>query len=112
MPDHVDAVKDEGAIVTSLGMNYLHIPVPFLHPLPEHVRLFCKVLFQIRDDKVFVHCIMNYRVSVFMYHYLSKVEGMGEVESRSPMFDRWNMEPQWQEALNWSRMDLGFSSQG
>lgn len=107
MPDHEDAVQNESSIVTSFGMNYLHIPVPFQTPRVEHVRLFCNFLYPIRKDKVFIHCIMNYRVSVFMYHYLSKVEGKEEFDSKSPIFQKWSMEPQWKEALKWSRVEIG-----
>ena len=107
MPDHADAIANEGELVSALGMNYVHIPVPFNSPQKEHVRLFCNVLSQIRRDKVFVHCIMNYRVSAFMYHYLSKVEENGEDQSRSLMFNKWNMEPEWEEVMSWSATDIG-----
>ncbi len=107
MPDHPDALSNEGKLVSALGMNYIHIPVPFDSPTPEHVRLFCKILSQIRNEKVFIHCIMNYRVSAFMYHYLSKIEKRDEVSSRSTMFQKWNMEPVWEELMSWSTIDLG-----
>lgn len=107
MPDHADAISNEGELVSALGMNYLHIPVPFDNPTPDHVRLFCRVLSQIGHDKVFVHCIMNYRVSAFMYHYLTKIEKRDEDSSRSSMFRKWNMEPEWEKLMSWSSTDLG-----
>jgi len=107
MPDHPDALSNEGELVSSLGMNYIHIPVPFDEPTPDHVRLFCKILSQIRNEKVFIHCIMNYRVSAFMYHYLRKIEKRDEVASRSTMFQKWNIEPAWEELMSWSETDLG-----
>ncbi len=107
MPDHLDALSNEGELVAALGMNYIHIPVPFDTPTPEHVKLFCKILSQIRNEKVFIHCIMNYRVSAFMYHYLSKIEKRDEVNSRSAMFQKWKMEPAWVELMSWSEIDIG-----
>jgi len=107
MPDHADAISNEGELVSALGMNYLHIPVPFDNPTPDHVDLFCSILSQIRHDKVFVHCIMNYRVSAFMFHYLTKIEKRDEDSSRSPMFRKWNMEPAWEKLMSWSSTDLG-----
>jgi protein tyrosine phosphatase (PTP) superfamily phosphohydrolase (DUF442 family) len=107
MPDHPDALANEGELVSVLGMNYLHIPVPFDNPTPDHVKLFCDLLVQIRQEKVFIHCIMNYRVSAFMYHYLSKIENRDESDSRSIMFQKWNMEPAWRKVLSWSSSDLG-----
>ena len=107
MPDHPDAIANEGKLVSALGMNYIHIPVPFDNPGPPQLRLFCKLLDGIGDEKVFIHCIMNYRVSAFMYHYLSKVKGLPEQQARSEMFQKWDMEPVWQDLMKWSSADIG-----
>lgn len=50
MPDHADSLSNEGELVSALGMNYIHIPVPFDKPTREHVRLFCKILYQVEKD--------------------------------------------------------------
>ena len=34
MPDHPDALSNEDELVSTLGMNYLHLPVPFGNPTP------------------------------------------------------------------------------
>jgi protein tyrosine phosphatase (PTP) superfamily phosphohydrolase (DUF442 family) len=107
MPDHPEAVPNEGKLVSALGMNYLHIPVPFDQPTPAKVSLFCRMLSQIRYDRVFIHCIMNYRVSAFMYHYLSKMEQRDDADARSPMFEKWEVDPVWREVMTWSSSDLG-----
>ncbi len=44
MPDHPDSIDDEGQLVTELGMNYLHLPVPFDSPSADHLRQFCALL--------------------------------------------------------------------
>lgn len=107
MPDHADSLADEGDLVTRHGMSYIHLPVPFDAPEPEHLRRFCRLLQPLRDDKVFVHCIMNYRVSAFLYHYLTKVEGWDDGRARSPIFARWEMQPEWRELMTWSESDIG-----
>jgi protein tyrosine phosphatase (PTP) superfamily phosphohydrolase (DUF442 family) len=107
MPDHPLALANEGELVSALGMNYIHIPVPFDNPSPDQVGLFCRIMSQISHDKVFIHCIMNYRVSAFMYHYLSKVEQRDEDSARSIMFEKWDMDPVWTRLMNWSSSDLG-----
>ncbi len=107
MPDHPDALANEGELVSALGMNYIHIPVPFDNPTPDHVRLFCNLLAQIKHEKVFIHCIMNYRVSAFMFHYLDKVENCDETNSRSIMFQKWTMEPVWEDVMSWSSFNIG-----
>ena len=107
MPDHEDSYDDEGALVTALAMAYIHIPVPFDAPTGDHVRRFCHTMTAWADQPVFVHCIMNYRVSAFMFHYRHKVLGMDQSTSRSPMFQRWSPDPVWQELLQRSADDLG-----
>ena len=106
LPDHVDAYVEEGAIVTRLGMKYVHIPVPFDAPEPRHWRQFRDVMNALENEKVFVHCIMNYRVSVFLLHYLQRSQHLSEADARSPMFDRWQPDEVWQGVLNWTDADL------
>ena len=106
MPDHADSIDNEGSLVTTRGMHYYHIPVPFDAPEPAHVRQFCKLMETLENQKVFVHCIMNYRVSAFMYLYLHKVKGYTEDAARSPMFGKWKIEPQWQAIVELSAEEL------
>lgn len=101
MPDHKDSLDDEGALVTGLGMSYFHIPVPFDAPTHDHLIQFITVMTSLRPRKVFVHCIMNYRVSAFMYHYLRLVEGADEESARSSIFARWKPNDTWQQVMNW-----------
>ena len=41
------------------------------------------------DSKIFVHCVVNFRVSAFMYHYLKLAKGYTDEDARSPMFEKW-----------------------
>ena len=107
LPDHPDSLADEGALVAALGMTYCHLPVPFDAPAPIHVQRFCALLEAQRDQRLFVHCIMNYRVSAFMYLYLKYVEGCADGDARSPIFDHWQVEPQWQALLRMDQATLG-----
>ena len=107
MPEHADSIDHEGSIVTRLGMCYFHIPVPFNAPEPGHVRLFCSVMDALEGKKLFVHCIMNYRVSAFMYHYLNKVKGVGHEAARSAIFDIWAPDDAWKRLIGLSKKELG-----
>ena len=108
MPDHPDSIDHEGKLVTELGMNYLHLPVPFDQPEADHLKQFFGLLQSQGEQAVFVHCIMNYRVSAFMYHYLTLIEDWPEDRARSPIFDKWEIEPQWQAIMELSPDQLGF----
>ena len=111
MPDHKKSIATEGAIVSSLGMNYVHIPVEFDSPKPSQVKLFCDTMKSLEDTKVFVHCIMNYRVSAFMYHYLGKVAGLNDEQSKSAMFLKWKPDDVWQQVMTWSKEDIGLQDE-
>ena len=66
-----NAIENEGSIVASLGMTYIHIPVPFEAPTPEHLRKFFGFMNGLSEEKVFVHCAVNARVSAFVFKYLT-----------------------------------------
>ena len=108
MPDHPDSIDHEGRLVTELGMNYFHLPVPFDAPGRDHVKQFLALIQSQSDQPIFVHCIMNYRVSAFMYHYLTLIEELPEEQARSPIFEKWDIEPQWQSIMDLSPDQLGF----
>jgi len=92
LPSSDHAISDEGSIVTDLGMAYVHIPVSFESPRVEDLRLFFGVLDAFSSSKVWVHCVVNARVSVFSYHYLTKRRGLSSTEARSNLLERWEPE--------------------
>ena len=65
------ALKNEDKIVTKNGMMYIHIPISWKKPEKKRLKLFLGLLEALAKEnkKVFIHCIMNYRVSVFLYVY-------------------------------------------
>lgn len=105
MPDSDHAIAEEGSIVTSLGMSYIHIPVPFDRPTVDHLRQFFGVMKAFDGKKVWVHCVMNWRVSAFMYHYLRIEKGWKEEDCRSPLLKEWEpgMDEVWRPFLNLDR---------
>jgi uncharacterized protein (TIGR01244 family) len=63
------ALDDEGGLARSLGMEYVHIPVLWENPTRADLDRFCEAMEARRDKKLFVHCVANRRVSVFMALY-------------------------------------------
>lgn len=108
MPDHPHAVADEAEIVANLGMNYHTIPVPFDSPQPSHVLAFCELMHSLKSSAVFVHCIMNFRASAFLFLYLKHIEGLPEHMARSVMFDHWTPDATWQDLLEWDNTVIGW----
>jgi protein tyrosine phosphatase (PTP) superfamily phosphohydrolase (DUF442 family) len=90
LPSSDHALPDEGAIVTGLGMNYVHIPVRWEAPRVEQFRRFAGILRQLEGEKVWVHCVANMRVSCFMYLYRRHELGWPEADARRHMAPIWD----------------------
>lgn len=101
MPDSDHALADEGSIVTGLGMSFVHIPVDFGNPTLDDLRQFIGVMQALEGRKVWVHCVVNARVSAFLYHYLKSFRGLDEAACRSPILEKWEprMDDVWRNFL-------------
>jgi len=93
------ALKKEDKIVSKNGMMYIHLPITWKAPELDRLELFLKLLeiLEKENRKVFVHCIMNYRASVFMHIY-KRVVWREEEELIAP--DGYKPNTIWQEILN------------
>jgi len=99
MPDNEHAIPSEGSLVSSLGMTYIHIPVPFDAPTEAHFEAFSGYMNTLKEQKVWVHCVVNARVSAFLYRYLQDEKGLTPAESTSPILTAWlpKMDLVWKE---------------
>jgi protein tyrosine phosphatase (PTP) superfamily phosphohydrolase (DUF442 family) len=67
---HVSAdLPDESDVVCSLGIEYVHIPVPWERPAREHLERFFEAMEARPAQRLFVHCAANKRVAAFMALY-------------------------------------------
>jgi len=64
-----NALKDEQALLTTLGINYIHIPVDFKNPTEDDFNMFVSKMQDVSTEKVWIHCAANMRVSAFMFKY-------------------------------------------
>ena len=99
MPDSDTAIPEEGNVVTSLQMTYVHIPVPFDAPDVFHLRDFLNVMGALSHRKVWVHCVVNYRVSAFLYQYCRLVCGASPQEAKRVMLASWEPNEIWQRFM-------------
>jgi protein tyrosine phosphatase (PTP) superfamily phosphohydrolase (DUF442 family) len=60
------ALPDEACVVSSLGMDYIHIPVRFEAPAEAELLHFFAALERQAHRKVLVHCAANKRATVFL----------------------------------------------
>lgn len=83
LPSSDNAVPNEGSIVTGHGMAYFHIPVVFENPTMKDLRLFVGIMNALEGQNVWVHCVVNARVSAFVYQYLRYAKGFDEESAKT-----------------------------
>jgi len=83
---HPEALENEDKIVSKNGMIYFHIPISWEEPEIDRLKLFLILLetLQKENKKVFIHCIKNYRVSVFIYRYKKDILKQKNVKLVAP----------------------------
>ena len=95
LPTSDNALSNEGSLVTSLGMTYIHIPVDFKNPASRDFRTFCKVMESFNERRVFIHCAANMRVSAFVFLYRVLREGMDRAQAERDLRAIWDPDEVW-----------------
>ncbi|MEA5478706.1 protein tyrosine phosphatase family protein [Pseudanabaena galeata UHCC 0370] len=98
-PTASNALSEEEAIATGLGMNYINIPVVWDNPTMADFNQFCDVMNNHKDKPIFVHCAMNMRVSAFMYLYRYLKMGVPASDAYSAMKTVWEPNATWQRFI-------------
>jgi protein tyrosine phosphatase (PTP) superfamily phosphohydrolase (DUF442 family) len=88
-------LADEAGTVKSLGLEYHHIPVDFTAPQADDLQRFFEVMDAARDQKVFVHCAANYRVSSFVALYGESRLGWSQEQADAHMRRVWEPNETW-----------------
>jgi len=93
------ALPNEREIVEKNGLSYIHIPVVWEDPTAGDLNQFFAAMDARADQRVFVHCAMNKRVSAFMFLY--RVLRLKEPEevARKDLLKIWTPEPHWQRFI-------------
>ncbi len=103
--DSTNAIPHEKDIVESLGMTYIHIPVPWTKPTSGHLDQFFPIITENAEIPVFVHCAKNMRVSAFMYLYRRVHDRLSDQQAKSDLHKIWIPNETWQafiqEAIYW-----------
>ena len=104
---HENSIASEGSIVTSLDMTYIR-PVRLDAPADGHFAEFCGYMDSLKDRKVWVHWIVNARVSAFLSRYLQERYNFSALETATPLLLRWlpSMDEVWKELISLAPQQL------
>jgi protein tyrosine phosphatase (PTP) superfamily phosphohydrolase (DUF442 family) len=100
MPDSTNALPNEAELVRQQGMEYVHIPVVWEDPKDSDLDQFFEVMDLHRERKVFVHCVLNWRVSSFVYLYRVIQEGVPEELAGQSLHRIWEPNPVWHRFID------------
>lgn len=96
-PTSPNSIPDEGRLVTQGGASYVNIPVDWRAPTYEDFEFFSGILNQSTHDRVLVHCMLNYRASLFTFLYRTVHQGVAPEEAYDAVAAVWEPEDQWLE---------------
>ena len=89
------SLPDEAGTVEALGLAYVHIPVQFSAPTESDLMAFFAALQAHRDEKVWVHCASNVRVTAFLGLYRVIRQGWDRERAFELMRGIWEPNETW-----------------
>ncbi|MCY4427185.1 MAG: protein tyrosine phosphatase family protein [Halieaceae bacterium] len=98
-----NSLHTEASLLESLGIRYIHIPVNFTNPTENDFDQFVNSLESATEEKVWVHCAANARVSAFMYRYRLSVLGEDEQIAKQDLHKIWEPFGVWRKFVSSNR---------
>ena len=96
-PTSQNTVPEEAHLVTQSGAAYINIPVDWRAPSYEEFEFFSGILNQSRHDRILVHCMLNYRASLFTFLYRTVHRGVPPEQAYESVAVVWEPQDQWIE---------------
>ena len=102
------SLPDEGGLVQTLGMQYIHIPVVWEAPQKSDFTAFEQVMVGGGDQKILIHCAANYRVTAFYSLYAMKHLGWSAAQADDLMSHVWKAgeHPVWDQFVQEIRTEM------
>lgn len=94
------SLPDEGELVARQGMHYVHIPVVWDDPQKDDFELFAEVLNAHSGGRVFAHCVVNMRVSAFVFLHRIIHRGVDPLEAKTTMQQIWDPHGVWEQLVD------------
>jgi protein tyrosine phosphatase (PTP) superfamily phosphohydrolase (DUF442 family) len=87
-----NALPGETELVTSLGMQYINIPVIWNTPTKDGLDRFMHIMDENKDRKILVHCQANFRATAFVALYRILRQGWNAEDAMAGMNKIWDAE--------------------
>lgn len=106
LPTSDGAIVNESQIVQSLGMEYIAIPVIWESPTIADLDKFLQVMEQRQQQRIFVHCAKNMRVSVFVYLYRRLRLNHNDEQAIVDLHKIWQPNETWQNFIDSNLLEI------
>ena len=93
------SLPDEAASVRRLGLEYVHIPVPFDSPTQQDLAKFFEAMDARKGKRIWLHCAANFPVTAFLGLYRQLREGWPNDRAFALMNDVWKPNPVWEDFI-------------
>ena len=100
LPTSDGAIANEAQLVQSLGMEYIAIPVNWESPTLADLDEFLQAMEQRQQQKIFVHCAKNMRVSAFVYLYRRLHLNCDHEQAVTDLHKIWQPNETWQKFID------------
>lgn len=100
MNDSAGAISDEAEILARHGITYIHIPVIWEMPELASLKTFFETMDAYSDQKIFVHCVKNMRVSIFIYLFRLLRDGQDPETAYESVLKIWEPNTTWQQFIH------------
>ena len=100
------AVKEESTQLGDLGIQYVYIPVDFAAPSRRDFDDFAAAMDAGADQKIWVHCAANYRVSAFVSLYNQMRRDWSLTEADALVAQLWKPDEVWSSFMTSIRSTL------
>ncbi|MFM1886508.1 MAG: hypothetical protein RL026_1665 [Pseudomonadota bacterium] len=95
-----DAVAEEPALLARQGIEFVHIPIPWEKPEPQHLQAFRAAMNRLKDRKVLVHCQGNYRASALTYVWRVLDAGVDPAVAKRDLQAMWTPAGPWKTLVD------------
>jgi protein tyrosine phosphatase (PTP) superfamily phosphohydrolase (DUF442 family) len=87
-----NALPGETELVTSLGMQYVNIPVIWTTPTKDGLDRFMDLMDENKDKRILVHCQANFRATAFVALYRILRQSWSAEDAMAGMRQIWDTE--------------------
>ena len=94
------SVFNEKEILSNANVEFIHIPVDFKQPKQENFDEFVAQVLKFKNEKIWIHCAANMRVSAFVYKYRREILNLPHNEIVDDLKTVWIPNKNWRSFLN------------